>query len=141
MSLSRNRSYTKKEKEGKRARKADPNSLMSKVVAALVSANVISPAKIFSQGESKVLALTQLPKANSLHRQIDIRLCPIESLPYMLLGNTGDGRLMKIMRWRAIQRGWVLNEYVMGERDGVSLSHSKCRIWVTDVRTVGLEIR
>lgn len=102
---------------------------MSKVVAALVSANVISPAKIFSQGESKVLlALTQLPKANSLHRQIDIRLCPIESLPYMLLGNTGDGRLMKIMRWRAIQRGWVLNEYVMGERDGVSLSHSKCRI-------------
>ncbi|OWZ36339.1 DNA polymerase beta subunit [Cryptococcus neoformans AD2-60a] len=113
-------SYTKKEKEGKRARKADPNSLMSKVVAALVSANVISPAKIFSQGESKVLALTQLPKANSLHRQIDIRLCPIESLPYMLLGNTGDGRLMKIMRWRAIQRGWVLNEYVMGERDGKS---------------------
>ncbi|OWZ80601.1 DNA polymerase beta subunit [Cryptococcus neoformans Bt85] len=113
-------SYAKKEKEGKRARKADPNSLMSKVVAALVSANVISPAKIFSQGESKVLALTQLPKANSLHRQIDIRLCPIESLPYMLLGNTGDGKLMKIMRWRAIQRGWVLNEYVMGERDGKS---------------------
>lgn len=113
-------SYVKKEKEKKRARKADPNSLMSKIVAALVSANIISPANIFSQGERKVLALTQLPKANSLHRQIDLRLCPIESLPYMLLGNTGDGKLMKIMRWRAIQRGWVLNEYAMGERDGDS---------------------
>ncbi|WVW81337.1 hypothetical protein I302_103328 [Kwoniella bestiolae CBS 10118] len=92
------------------------DSLMGKVMGALIGEGLIEEDQLFSRGEKKVLALTKLPKPNSIHRQIDIRLCPLESLPYMLLGNTGDDTLMKALRYRAIQKGWVLNEYAMGER-------------------------
>lgn len=64
------------------------------------------------------MALTRLPDDSSaIHRQIDIRLSPTDSLPYMLLGNTGDTRLMQVLRGRARRKGWVLNEYGMAERD------------------------
>jgi len=67
------------------------------------------------------MALTKLPDKvgnKAIHRQIDIRLCPLESLPYMLLGNTGDDNLMRILRAKALEKGWILNEYGMGDRDG-----------------------
>lgn len=48
----------------------------------------------------KVIALTRLD-ASSPYRQIDIRLCPTDSLAYMLLGNTADDFLNKILRSRA----------------------------------------
>ncbi len=51
------------------------------------------------------MALTKLPgKQDATWRQIDIRVCPVPSLPYMLLGNTGDDFLMKILRAQAKQR-------------------------------------
>lgn len=63
------------------------------------------------------MGLTRLPGSPTApHRQIDVRLCPTESLPYMLLGNSGDDMLMKLLRWRAIVKGWTLNEYGMGKR-------------------------
>lgn len=63
------------------------------------------------------MGLTRLPGVrNAPHRQIDIRLCPTESLPHMLLGNSGDDTLMKLLRWKAIEKGWSLNEYGMGKR-------------------------
>lgn len=74
-------------------------------------------------GEKKCLALTRLPSSTcGPYRQIDIRLCPTESLHYMLLGNTGDDGLMKVLRWRAMEKGWVLNEYGMGPREGDEVS-------------------
>lgn len=61
--------------------------------------------------------LTRLPSTKgAVYRQIDIRLCPVESLPYMLLGNSGDDSLMKLLRWRAMEKGLALNEYGMGKR-------------------------
>ena len=63
------------------------------------------------------MGLTRLSGSTTAsHRQIDIRLCPTEYLPYMLLGNSGDDMLMKLLRWRAIVKGWTLNEYGMGKR-------------------------
>ena len=118
---------TEKRKAGVR-----PESLMGRVKTAMLDAGLIEEDKIFSQGEKKILALTRLPeikqkgkgagkKAQRVHRQIDIRLCPLQSLPYMLLGNSGDDTLMKLLRWRAAEKGWVLNEYGMGERiEGVN---------------------
>lgn len=50
------------------------------------------------------MALTKLDKPESIWRQIDIRLCPVESLPYMLVGNTGDDNLMRLLRLRAKNR-------------------------------------
>jgi DNA polymerase beta len=69
------------------------------------------------KGEKKSMFLTRLPKSpGAVYRQIDIRLCPTESLPYMLLGNSGDDSLMKLLRWRAMEKGLALNEYGMGKR-------------------------
>ncbi|KAK8844691.1 hypothetical protein IAR55_006540 [Kwoniella newhampshirensis] len=110
-------SFKKRDKDKKRTKMGyKSDGLMGKVMGALYEAGLIQEEKIFSRGEKKVLALTRLPKPDSPHRQIDIRLCPLESLPYMLLGNTGDDRLMKILRYKAMENGWVLNEYAMGER-------------------------
>lgn len=112
---------TEKRKAGVR-----PESLMGRVKTAMLDAGLLEEDKIFSQGEKKILALTRLPSstappAKRIHRQIDIRLCPLQSLPYMLLGNSGDDTLMKLLRWRAADKGWVLNEYAMGERiEGVN---------------------
>lgn len=50
------------------------------------------------------MALTKLDKPGAVWRQVDIRLCPTESLPYMLLGNTGDDNLMRFLRMRAKHR-------------------------------------
>jgi DNA polymerase beta len=62
--------------------------------------------------------LTKLPDIpGAPYRQVDIRLCPTASLPYMLLGNSGDDNLMKLLRWRAMEKGLALNEYGMGKRD------------------------
>lgn len=33
----------------------------------------------------------------------------------MLLGNTGDDALMRLLRWKAGEKGWMLNEYGMGK--------------------------
>jgi DNA polymerase beta len=104
---------------------------MGKVKRALLRAGILDEVKIFSggefqdsickspkliyAGEKKILALTQLTPT-STHRQMDIRLCPTQSLPYMLLGNSGDDLLMKIVRSKANSKGWLLNEYDMGER-------------------------
>ncbi|WWC85402.1 uncharacterized protein L201_000265 [Kwoniella dendrophila CBS 6074] len=111
-------SFPRRDREEKPSKKGGyaPDSLMGKVMNALIDAGLVRLDKLFSKGEKKVLALTKLPKENSIHRQIDIRLCPLESLSYMLLGNTGDDRLMKTLRYRAVQKGWVLNEYEMGPR-------------------------
>lgn len=69
------------------------------------------------KGEKKSMFLTRLPDSpGAVYRQIDIRLCPTESLPYMLLGNSGDDSLMKLLRWRAMEKGLALNEYGMGKR-------------------------
>jgi len=50
------------------------------------------------------------------YRRIDIRLAPYASYPYMLLGNSGDSLLMKLMRHTAKKKGWCLNEWGMGEK-------------------------
>lgn len=41
----------------------------------------------------------------------------------MLVGNTGDSQLTKIVRTKAVQKSWMMNEYEMGplERHGVSI--------------------
>ncbi|OCF42147.1 hypothetical protein I317_03998 [Kwoniella heveanensis CBS 569] len=111
-------SFLKRDKDEKRSSKKgyEPDGLMGRVIKALFDARLLDEETLFSRGEKKVLALARLPRNTSFHRQIDIRLCPLESLPYMLLGNTGDDTLMKILRHKAMAKGWVLNEYAMGER-------------------------
>ncbi|KAK4686411.1 hypothetical protein P7C73_g3709, partial [Tremellales sp. Uapishka_1] len=83
--------------------------IMGKILEALGDADLVDPDKFFSSGAKKTLGLTRLPKSADnpapVYRQIDIRLCPTDSIPYMLLGNTGDDELMKILRRQAIFAG------------------------------------
>ena len=69
----------------------------------------------------KIMGLTRLPPTPNnpqpRYRQVDIRRCPMDSLPLMLLRNTGDRQSMKILRKQAAIKGWVLNAYEMGKRD------------------------
>jgi len=124
---------TRDKKDQKRASKVAADSIMGKVLIALSNANLLDPEMMFSEGiapllsryrmrlmwkgEKKSMFLTRLPDTpGAVYRQIDIRLCPTESLPYMLLGNSGDDSLMKLLRWRAMEKGLALNEYGMGKR-------------------------
>jgi DNA polymerase beta len=121
-----------RDKDEKRAKKVAADSIMGKVLIALSKASLLDPEMMFSEGiisspqgqegklmkgEKKSMFLTRLPYSpGAVYRQIDIRLCPTESLPYMLLGNSGDDSLMKLLRWRAMEKGLALNEYGMGKR-------------------------
>ena len=77
---------------------------------------------VHCQGEHKILALTRLPNSGAIHRQIDIRLCLIESIPYMLLNHTGDDALMRYLRFKPMRSGLRLNEYAMGPTTGTLVS-------------------
>jgi len=128
------RSFVTRDKDEKRPKKVAADSIMGKVLIALSNANLLDPEMMFSEGDSlplvfftdqkelmkgekKSMFLTRLPNSpGAVYRQIDIRLCPTESLPYMLLGNSGDDSLMKLLRWRAMEKGLALNEYGMGKR-------------------------
>ena len=82
-------------------------------------------------GPKKVIALTRCPRTgreDAPWRQIDIRLCPLESLPFMLVGNTGDARLMKLLRWRARSMGLLLNEYGMSRPGRVGNVSGSARV-------------
>jgi DNA polymerase beta len=69
-----------------------------------------------TSGNRKIIALTKAPsKRDGAWRQVDIRLCPQASVPYMLVGNTGDMQLMKMLRGRAMEKNLTLNEYGMGK--------------------------
>lgn len=133
------RSFVTRDKDEKRAKKVAADSIMGKVLIALSNANLLDPEMMFSEGiqlivktrrklmkgEKKSMFLTRLPNyPGAVYRQIDIRLCPTESLPYMLLGNSGDDSLMKLLRWRAMEKGLALNEYGMGKRSSEVVRHS-----------------
>jgi DNA polymerase beta len=96
--------------------------------------------KLRTVGERKLLALTRL-NPTSVHRQIDIRLCPLESLPYMLLGNSGDDLLMKIVRNKAMSKGWLLNEYGMGVREEMPGNNTRQSLFVSHVSVADLVAR
>ncbi|RXK34869.1 hypothetical protein M231_07887 [Tremella mesenterica] len=98
-----------------------PDSIMGRVLNAMFSAGLFSSDKMFATGEKKVWGLSRLPgDPKALHRQVDVRLCPTESLPYMLLGNTGDNDLMRFLRYKAEEKDLLLNEYGMGQRVSIS---------------------
>ncbi|EIW73236.1 hypothetical protein TREMEDRAFT_25387, partial [Tremella mesenterica DSM 1558] len=99
-----------------------PDSIMGRVLNAMFSAGLFSSDKMFATGEKKVWGLSRLPgDPKALHRQVDVRLCPTESLPYMLLGNTGDNDLMRFLRYKAEEKDLLLNEYGMGQRVSISV--------------------
>lgn len=70
-----------------------------------------------SQGKSKFMGLIQLSK-NHCVRHIDILLVGPDQWPYATLYFTGSKDLNVMMRTKAIELGYTLNEYCMQKKDG-----------------------
>ncbi|WVQ76806.1 hypothetical protein IAR50_006480 [Cryptococcus sp. DSM 104548] len=110
-------SYPKKERDEKRVHKIKPDSIMGKILRSLYDTKLVEEPKIFSKGPKQVFALTRLPgNPDAVHRQLNIRFCPVQSLPFMLLSGTGDDMLYMKMRKRAFNKDWMLNDLALGER-------------------------
>ncbi len=78
-----------------------------------------------SQGKKKFLGLC---KAKELHRRIDIELVSPEQYPYALLYFTGSKEHNILMRSKAAEKGWRLNEkemYVIESGDRITVKDEK----------------
>ncbi|OXG19914.1 hypothetical protein C361_03975 [Cryptococcus neoformans Tu259-1] len=108
-------SFPRWNKNEPRVRKILSISLMGKIMDQFHRSRLLDQDKIFSSGLKQFSALTTLPtKADAIHRRLNLRICPLESLPFFLLMNTGDDRLITILRKKAGDMGYNLNELAMG---------------------------
>lgn len=98
-----------------------PEGLLTLIMRSLFDSGILRRDEALGQGDTKVMALGKLPSEGSVRRQIDIRLCPLESLPFMLVGNTGDDALMRMLRGKARDKGYTLNEYGIASLSGDKL--------------------
>lgn len=73
-----------------------------------------------ASGPTKYMGIIQL-KDGYPGRRIDIRLIDGESYPYALLYFTGSKTYNIMLRNKAIEKGWRLNEYTMFDQDGQKL--------------------
>jgi DNA polymerase lambda len=91
----------------------DSLGLLPKVVQQLTDQQLIV-ANLTSLGTTKFMGICQLA-AGQLGRRIDIRCVPWVCLGAATLYFTGSGHFNVIMRYRANQRGYTLNEYGLYE--------------------------
>ena len=81
---------------------------LPKIVALMESAGLLI-GHLTAQGGTKYMGVCRIP--GGLGRRIDIRFVPHNSLGAATLYFTGSGKFNKLMRFRANQRGYTLNEY------------------------------
>ncbi|GAA5855600.1 hypothetical protein JCM3766R1_005367, partial [Sporobolomyces carnicolor] len=105
----RHKDFTDKDDE------ATSKPMMTAIVRELEAQELVQEEHQLMFGPKKYAGLVKLP-THRHYRRIDIRLAPYHSCPYMLLGNTGDSMLMKLMRHIANKKGWCLNEFGMGQK-------------------------
>ncbi|GAA6025529.1 hypothetical protein JCM8202_001224 [Rhodotorula sphaerocarpa] len=94
---------------------AKGKAMLESIIGQLEAKGLVKKENELMRGNKKYAGLIRLPRHNH-YRRIDLRLAPSASYPYMLLGSSGDSLLMKLLRWRAKQKGWCLNEYGMGDK-------------------------
>lgn len=73
--------------------------------------------RLINPGEKHIIALTRLD-SDSPHRQLNIHLCPTQSLPNMRLWYTGDQRLVRFLMSEARRGGNMLSEYAISDMSG-----------------------
>lgn len=73
------------------------------------------PARL-ALGTTKFMGLVKRNELRNAHR-LDIRLIPASQFPYALLYFTGSKSFNKLVRSRALERGFTLNEYGLYHRD------------------------
>lgn len=82
---------------------------LSDIINILSNAGIIVD-NLTSGGDTKYMGIIKI-NADGLGRRLDIRLISKESKPFALLYFTGSGEFNKIMRSRALDLGYTLNEY------------------------------
>jgi DNA polymerase/3'-5' exonuclease PolX len=83
---------------------------LSKIVAVLEKTGLLVGHLTGTTG-TKYMGVCRLPQPDARGRRIDIRFVPYNSHGAATLYFTGSGTLNKLMRFRANQRGFTLNEY------------------------------
>lgn len=87
----------------------DHESLLHALVDNYISTGIIVDSLTF-EGQTKFMGIARI---SSLGRRIDIRLISKVAKPFAILYFTGSGEFNKIMRTRALDLGYSLNEYYL----------------------------
>ena len=81
----------------------------------LIKQNIIT--NILSRGLSKTLVIAKLPSNNSVARRIDFLYSPPDEFPFAILYFTGSKAFNTVMRHKALEMGYTLNEHGLSIMD------------------------
>ena len=83
--------------------------LLSRFVAKLVDMKIVLHK--LTDGKTKVLAIAELPKKGATPRRVDFLYTPPDEFAFAILYFTGSKIFNTVMRQRALDRGYTLNEH------------------------------
>ena len=83
--------------------------LLSRFVAKLVEMKIVLHK--LTDGKTKVLAIAELPKKGATPRRVDFLYTPPNEFAFAILYFTGSKIFNTVMRQRALDRGYTLNEH------------------------------
>ena len=83
--------------------------LLSRFVAKLVEMKIVLHK--LTDGKTKVLAIAELPKKGATPRRVDFLYTPPDEFAFAILYFTGSKIFNTVMRQRALDRGYTLNEH------------------------------
>jgi len=93
----------------------DGSTVFKEFVDRLVKENIIL--EVLSRGESKCLVIAKLP-GNDVARRVDFLYASPEQFPFAILYFTGSKVFNTLMRQRALDQGYSLNEHGMSRMEG-----------------------
>ena len=93
----------------------DGSTVFKEFVDRLIKKNIIL--EVLSRGESKCLVIAKLP-GNDVARRVDFLYATPEQFPFAILYFTGSKVFNTLMRQRALDQGYSLNEHGMSKMEG-----------------------
>jgi len=91
------------------------STVFKEFVDRLVEENIIL--EVLSRGDSKCLVIAKLP-GNNIARRVDFLYASPEQFPFAILYFTGSKVFNTLMRQRALDQGYSLNEHGMSKMEG-----------------------
>jgi DNA ligase (NAD+) len=92
------------------------NKMYNQLINTLIEHNIIL--HVLSRGESKCLTLSRIPNRPGKVRRIDFLYSPPHEYPFAILYFTGSKSFNTVMRTKALEKGYTLNEH------GISLKEN-----------------
>ena len=85
------------------------NKIYNQFIDILIKHNIIL--HVLSRGDSKCLTLTRIPDRPGKVRRIDFLYSPPQEYPFAILYFTGSKSFNTVMRLKALEKGYTLNEH------------------------------